>query len=227
MIAIIASQEEEITLLRDNLKNKIELKRGPISLYKGILEDKNVLLALSGNGKVNAAAVAQLVILEGISSIIFTGVAGGLLEKQKIGDIVIATDTVQHDMDVVALGYKLGEVPNDGFSFESDPKLLEIAFNAAKKIDVVNILKGRVLTGDQFVNSSEKISFLKTEFAAACVEMEGAAIGQIAKKWDIPFVIIRSLSDTADENSHMDFNEFIDLAAKNAKIVVLNILKEL
>lgn len=227
MIAIIASQEEEIRILLDLLKNKIVVKRGPISLYKGVLEAKNVILVLSGNGKVNAAAVAQLIVLEDVSSIIFTGVAGGLLKDQKIGDIVIATDSVQHDMDVVALGYRLGEVPNDGLSFESDPRLIDLAFKAAQKIDAVNVIKGRVLTGDQFINSSEKISFLANEFGAACVEMEGAAIGQIAKKWKIPFVIIRSLSDTADENSHMDFNEFIDIAAKNAKMVVLGILKEI
>ena len=209
------------------LENKIEIKRGPISLYKGVLENKNVLLVLSGNGKVNAAAVAQLVVLEKVSSIIFTGVAGGLLKEQNIGDLVIATDTVQHDVDVTALGYKLGEVPGDGFSFESDPKLFNIAYAAAKKVPDTKVTKGRVLTGDQFINSSEKITFLQNEFAASSVEMEGAAIGQIAKKWDIPFVIIRSLSDTADENSHMDFNDFIEIAAKNAKIVVLNMLKEL
>ncbi|HHO56416.1 MAG TPA: 5'-methylthioadenosine/adenosylhomocysteine nucleosidase [Trueperaceae bacterium] len=227
MIAIIASQEEEIKLLVELLRNKIELKRGPISLYKGVLEGKNVLLVLSGNGKVNAAAVAQLVILEGVSSIIFTGVAGGLLKEQKIGDIVIASDSVQHDMDVTALGYRLGEVPDDGFSFESDPRLVELAFSAAMSLEGIEVKKGRVLTGDQFINSSEKIAFLQNEFAAACVEMEGAAIAQIAKKWHCPFVIIRSLSDTADENSHMDFKEFIDLAAKNAKLVVLNILQQL
>ncbi len=225
MIGILGSQEEEISLLRQQLEGRIDLERGPYIIHKGVLRGKNVLLALSGNGKVNAAAMCQLIISEGAKKIIFTGVAGGLLKKQKFGDMVIATDTVQHDMDVTALGYHLGEIPGDGLAFESDKELLDLAFEAAKKLEHVQVSKGRVLTGDKFINSEEESRFLRETFEAACVEMEGAAVGQIATKWKIPFVIIRSLSDTAGSDSHMDFKEFIDLAAKNAKIIVLDMLE--
>jgi adenosylhomocysteine nucleosidase len=164
-------------------------------------------------------------ILQNVTQIIFTGVAGGVDATLKVGDIVISTDAVQHDADVRALGYKVGEVPGETLSWQADFGLLESAFKAAKTIDGIHVIKGRILSGDQFIASPEKVKELREIFQGACAEMEGAAVAQICSKWHIPFVIIRSISDNADHDANVNFREFTPLAAARAKQVVWEMLK--
>jgi adenosylhomocysteine nucleosidase len=225
MIGIIGAMTEELEALLGDLQNRQDTKHGPFTLHSGLLEGKEVLLAQCGIGKVNGAALTQLMILQNVTQIIFTGVAGAIDTSLKVGDIVISTDAMQHDSDVRALGYKIGEVPGETLSWAADTGLLESAFNAAKTIDGINVIKGRILSGDQFIASVEKVKELREVFEGACAEMEGAAVAQICSKWNIPFVIIRSISDSADHDAKVNFREFTPLAAARAKQVVRGMLK--
>lgn len=225
MIGIIGAMPEEIQALLENLSDKHEVQKGPFTLHTGILEGKIVMIAKCGISKVNAAALTQVMILEGVRKVIFTGVAGGLEPDMKVGDIVISTDCVQHDVDVSALGYELGHVPGESFSWQADDALHHAALSVAQEITGISVYAGRVLSGDVFLDSKEKVAWLRATFQGACAEMEGASVAQICSKWDIPFVIIRSISDVGDEDSKMDFRQFTPLAAKRAKQVVEGMLQ--
>jgi adenosylhomocysteine nucleosidase len=225
MIGIIGAMTEELEALLAELQARQDTKYGPFTLHAGKLEDKEVLLAQCGIGKVNAAALTQLMILQNVKQIIFTGVAGAVDASLKVGDIVISTDALQHDADVRALGYKNGEVPGESLCWQADARLLESAFNAAKTLEGINVIKGRVLSGDQFIASREKVKELREVFQGSCAEMEGAAVAQVCSKWGIPFVIIRSISDNADHDATINFREFTPLAAARAKQVVRRMLR--
>ena len=225
MIGIMGAMPEEIQTLLESLEAKEEKKLGPFTLYKGLLEAKSVMIALCGISKVNAAALTQVMILEGIDKLIFTGVAGGLEPTMAIGDIVIGTDLVQHDVDVTALGYKLGEVPGEPFSWQTDAVLHGAALEAAKQLKDINVYAGRILSGDVFLDSKDKVTMLRTTFNGICAEMEGASVAQVCTKWNIPFVVIRSISDIGDEASEEDFRAFTPLAARRAKEVVRLMLR--
>ena len=227
MIGIIGAMPEEIEALLELLSHKEETQKGPFTLHRGILEGKNVMIAKCGISKVNAAALTQIMIVEGVHKVIFTGVAGGLEPDMKVGDIVISSDCVQHDVDVTALGYALGHIPGESFSWSADKELHDAALTAANSISQVKVYSGRVLSGDVFLESAEKVAWLRETFKGSCAEMEGASVAQICSKWQIPFVIIRSISDVGNESSKMDFREFTPLAAERAKQVVEGMLKGL
>jgi adenosylhomocysteine nucleosidase len=224
LFGVIGAMEEEITLLREMLHNAREEGVGGFTLFSGTLAGHAALLAQSGIGKVNAAALAQLLILRGVSHVLFTGVAGGLEPGLKVGDLVVSTDAVQHDVDVTALGYAPGEVPGEGASWPADEQLRALALSAAADLEGVRAVAGRVASGDQFVADRDKGRRLREIFGAACAEMEGAAVAQVCHKAGVPFVIIRSLSDSADEGAQTDFRTFTLLAAERAKRVVLGVL---
>ncbi|MGL4611621.1 MAG: 5'-methylthioadenosine/adenosylhomocysteine nucleosidase [Trueperaceae bacterium] len=225
MIGIIGAMTEELEALLTDLQHRQDKQFGPFTLHTGRLEAKNVVLAQCGIGKVNAAALTQVLILQGVQEVIFTGVAGALDPSLNVGDIVISIDAMQHDADVRALGYQRGEVPGETLSWKADEGLLEAAYRAAKTIEGITVLKGRVLSGDQFIASPETVKELREIFQGACAEMEGAAVAQVCSKWQIPFVIIRSISDTADHNANISFREFTPLAAARAKQVVRGMLQ--
>lgn len=225
MLAIIGAMQEEIELLLDDLQNQQEIHKPGVVLYQGILDDIPVLVTKCGIGKVNAALTTTYLISEGASKIIFTGVAGGVHPELKVGDIVISTDLLQHDVEVLALGYQQGEIPGEPLTWEANTTLRELAVQAATDLEGMNILEGRVVSGDQFIASKEKIQRLQTEFDAACVEMEGAAVAQVCHKSHIPFVVIRSISDTADQDANVDYSNFMPKVARQANQVVYGILK--
>lgn len=227
MIGIIGAMPEEIGNLLDAMHTSLAQQRGPFTLHIGRLEGKGVIVAQCGIGKVNAAALTQVLIHQGISQLIFTGVAGGLARGLNVGDIVVSTDCVQHDLDVTALGYQAGEIPGEDFSWPADETLQRLALESARKLNDVSAVAGRVLSGDQFINSTQKQAFLRDSFAGACAEMEGASVAQVCAKWQIPFVIIRSISDIADNDAKVDFREFTPLAAARAGQVVRGILHAL
>jgi adenosylhomocysteine nucleosidase len=225
MIGIIGAMTEELEALLTDLQHKQTTQHGPFTLHTGTLEGQQVLLAQCGIGKVNAAALTQLLIVQKVEKIIFTGVAGAVDGSLKVGDIVVSTDAMQHDSDVRALGYKLGEVPGETLSWQANETLQELAFSAAKTIEGINVMKGRVLSGDQFIASAEKVKELREVFEGSCAEMEGAAVAQVCSKWNVPFVIIRSMSDSADHSANVDFREFTKVAASHAKQVVRGMLQ--
>ena len=164
-----------------------------------------------GIGKVNAAVCTQILcdIFE-VDMIINTGVAGSLKNEINIGDIVLSTDALQHDMDATQFGYPLGQIPRmETLAFPADEKMVSLAKAACEKVNPeINVFTGRVVTGDQFVASKEVKNHIKTNFDGLCTEMEGAAIAQAAWLNKVPFVIIRAISDKADDSAEMDYPTF-------------------
>ena len=227
MTGIIGAMTEELELLLEELQERQDEWAGPFELHQGVLENKQVLLAQCGIGKVNAAALTQLLISQGVERLIFTGVAGALEPSLKVGDIVVSTDCVQHDVDATSFNYELGRVPGEAFAWGADKTLRRVALEAARAIGGVKVLEGRILSGDQFIASPEKGAWLRETFGGACTEMEGAAVAQVCAKWEVPFVIVRSMSDSADESAEVDFPAFVALAAGHAKQVVRGMLRNL
>lgn len=227
MIGIIGAMQEELELLLDALAKAVTKQRGGFTLYFGTLAGRQVVLARCGIGKVNAAALAQLLVGEGATRVIFTGVAGALAPELEVGDLVISTDAVQHDVDVRALGYARGEVPGEALSWRADETLLRAALAAAGSLAEVRAVAGRVLSGDQFIADPERVRGLREAFGGLCAEMEGAAVAQVCSRAGVGFVIIRSISDRADGGAELDFRTFTPLAARRAKTVVLGMLEQL
>ena len=227
-IGIIGAMHEEIMELKNSMTNINEVQISNLKFYEGKLCSKNIVLVESGIGKVNAAISTTLLISQfKVEKIIFTGVAGAVNPKIKVTDIVIGTDLVESDMDVTAGGnYKLGEIPRMKSShFKADPYLLTLAESVAVKLfgsDKVH--RGRIISRDEFVASSEKVNKLREIFSAECVEMEGAAVAHVCEVMNIPFIVIRSISDKADDEAGMTFDEFVKIAAKHSKSIVEGIL---
>lgn len=227
-IGIIGAMSEEVLGLKNLLQNFKEEKIGNLTFYTGEIHGKNIVLLETGIGKVNAAIGATLLAkFYNVDKIIFTGVAGGVNETLDLGDVVISTNLIQHDMDVTAFGEKLGVIPRmDTSIFKADEDLVDLAFEASKKLNR-NIIKGRILSGDQFVASPQKLEFLRKEFNGDCTEMEGAAVGQVCHIFHIPFVVIRTMSDKANSDAHTDYATFMRIAAENSVTLVDEMLKNM
>ncbi|MDN5317413.1 MAG: adenosylhomocysteine nucleosidase [Thermoanaerobacterium sp.] len=225
-IGLIGAMEEEIDILKQFISNIEIINRADMVFYKGILNNGlDTVLVRSGIGKVNAAIAAQILISEfNVDCIINTGVAGGIKSGINVGDIVISSDAIEHDFDTTAFGDELGVIPRMKTSiFKADKCLIDIALKAANDNIEGKAYVGRIVSGDRFISSKEEARRLGQQFCAYAVEMEGAAIAHTAYLNDIPFVIIRSISDNADGNATSDFNLFV----KKASIVSSNIVKEM
>ena len=227
MLAIIGAMDEEIELLLGELQGREDLTLPGATLHRGVLDGVPVLLTRGGIGKVNAALTTAHLLGQGATSVIFTGVAGGVHPELRVGDIVVSTDLVQHDVDVTALGYDLGTLPGEPATWTADARLRALAVAAAGDVGGVRVIEGRVASGDQFIASREGVGRLWKNFGAACAEMEGAAVAQVCAKAGVPFVVIRSVSDTADHDAQVDYRTFMPLVARHAKQVVRGMLERL
>ncbi|WP_088103845.1 5'-methylthioadenosine/adenosylhomocysteine nucleosidase [Halalkalibacter urbisdiaboli] len=228
-IGIIGAMNEEIEQIKTEMDVKQTHVKASVTFYEGTMYNKKIVLCKSGVGKVNAALTTQILIdTFKISAIIFTGVAGALDEALEVGDLVISSSAMQHDMDASPLGFKRGEIPmfDRSSDFEANKPLIALAENAAKSTLNRNILKGRIVSGDQFIANPESVQSLREEFNGVCVEMEGAAVAQVASLNDVPFVIIRSMSDKANGEASMTFAEFTVLASEQSFLVVREMLKQ-
>jgi adenosylhomocysteine nucleosidase len=202
----------------------------------GTIEGMRCVTVPSGIGKVDAAQTAQTLIMRyGVDAVIFTGVAGGINPQLHIGDIVISSNVVHHDFGQILP--KLF-IPFDTIGFPADSFLCVLAWQAARGVELEpipssirgdsnrpTIILGRVATGDQFISSEAKRQWIESTFHADCVEMEGAAVAQVCTVNGIPFVIIRSLSDLANEKAELDFESFVNYAAKNSSLLVKKMLQ--
>ncbi|WKY47468.1 5'-methylthioadenosine/adenosylhomocysteine nucleosidase [Eubacteriaceae bacterium ES3] len=208
MIGIIAAMESEARDLKSSMTDPFKIHHGGMTFIKGKLDNKEVVVVKSGVGKVNAAMCTQILIdLFKAKVIINVGVAGAVSPKLNVGDIVISTDSVQYDMDARAFGHPRGEIPNmDMTYFKADSQLIDLAAEEAEKLELT-FLKGRVMTADLGVDSVELKEELLKEFDGLCVEMEGAAVGQVAVVNRVPYLIIRSMSDQADGNLEADYRD--------------------
>lgn len=216
-IGIIGAMNEEIERLHREVKTERSYNKAGITLHEGQLLGRTVVYGKSGVGKVNAAVCTQVLIDQGVDCVLFTGVAGALSPELEIGDIVISTSALQHDMDVRPLGFARGVIPfQEQSDFPADPKLIDIAEAAGAKLFPEHYRKGKVLSGDQFIASRETVVELYEELGGVCIEMEGAALAQVCAMNGIPYVVIRSISDKADGSAHVNFPEFTAQAADNS-----------
>jgi len=231
MIGIIGAMEEEITALKTKLELKEVKQIKSLEFYTGFLHSKKIVLVRCGIGKVNAAVCTQILIDNfEIEQIINIGVAGGINPKLNIGDIVISLNAVEHDFDTTAFGDPIGYISRMGMEdafFKADKKLIDIAKKAAENIKNINVFVGTIASGDQFISSKESKDRIKNNFNAYCTEMEGAAIAHTCYLNKIPFVIIRAISDKADEKADISFDEFTNLAAKNSSDMIEQIISML
>lgn len=229
MLGIIGAMDEEVIKLKDMLENVTVTTKAGMDFYKGSLEGKEVVIVRSGIGKVNAGICTQVLAdIFQVNGIVNTGIAGSLKDEINIGDIVLSKDAIQHDMDAVAFGYEVGVIPRMETSvFQADPALIELAAKCCSDVlDHINIFQGRVVSGDQFIWDKEKKKWLSDTFAGYCTEMEGAAIAQAAYLNNIPFLIIRAISDKADDSASMDYPEFEAMAIENSVKLMKEMIKK-
>ena len=226
-IGIIGAMEVEVATLKETLKDVQITRKASMEFYAGVLEGKKVVVVRSGIGKVNAAVCTQILIDDFQAEVVInTGIAGSLNADINIGDIVVSTDLVHHDMDAVAFGYPVGQVPQmEAFSFQSDAALRKIAVRACREVNPdIQVFEGRIASGDQFVCDQDVKNRIVSEFSAYATEMEGAAIGQAAYLNEIPFLVVRAISDKADGSAQMDYSEFEKAAVDHSVRLTLNML---
>ncbi|MGL5085975.1 MAG: 5'-methylthioadenosine/adenosylhomocysteine nucleosidase, partial [Clostridium sp.] len=192
ILGIISAMSEELELLLTDMKLENKITKANMTFHQGKLWGKEVVAVVSGIGKVNAAVCAQILVSEyKVDSIINVGVAGGIGKDIYPGDVVVATDLVQHDMDTTVFGDAFGQVPRlDTFDFKCDANLVKVALEACEEISEINTFSGRIVSGDQFISSVEKIQWFEKEFNAISCEMEGASIAHVCYLNNIPCVVI-------------------------------------
>ena len=215
MLGIIGAMPQEVEQLKCEMVNPAITEVAGMEFYKGMICGRETVVVKSGIGKVNAAMCVQILVDRfGVDGIVNTGIAGSLRAEINIGDMVLSTDAVQHDMEAVAFGYPVGQIPQmDVFSFVADAKLREAAKACCERVNPeIGVHEGRVLTGDQFISDKVKKEWLVQMFDGFCTEMEGAAIAQAAYLNGVPFLIVRAISDKADDSASMDYSEFERMA---------------
>ncbi|WP_019211024.1 5'-methylthioadenosine/S-adenosylhomocysteine nucleosidase [Yersinia massiliensis] len=216
-VGIIGAMEEEVTLLRDKIENRQTLVRAGCEMYSGKLNGVDVVLLKSGIGKVSAAMGTTLLLEHFKPDIVInTGSAGGLASSLKVGDIVVSTEVRYHDADVTAFGYEPGQMAGCPAAFVADADLIALAENCIKELDL-NAVRGLICSGDAFINGAAPLERIRATFpTVAAVEMEAAAIGHVCHLFKTPFVVVRAISDVADKESHLSFDEFLVVAAKQS-----------
>ena len=229
-IGIIGAMEEEVAILKEKMSEVTVLEKVGMEFFKGILGGQQVVVVRSGIGKVNAGICTQILAdVFQVNAVINTGIAGSLKVEINIGDIVLSTDTMQHDVDAREFGYEIGQVPRmDTRTFPADDRLRETALQVCRKVNPeIQVFEGRVASGDQFVADKETKEKIIANTQAYCTEMEGAAIGQAAYLNGIPYLVIRAISDKADDSAHMDYPAFEKEAIRHTVNLVENMMKAL
>lgn len=233
MIGLIGAMETEVKTLIAALEAPKQISAAGCDFYSGKLCGKDAVVVMCGIGKVAAAICTQALIDHFHPDVLInTGVAGGLESTLEIGDIVVATDAVQHDFDLTAFGYAKGYMPAYGkdkehpSGYPADAALIEKLTDAAAQIGAHSV-KGRIASGDVFVSSGALKHTLISDFSAAAAEMEGAAIAQVAYANGIPFAILRAISDLADKEANISFDEFEIIAAERSAALILQFMKQI
>ena len=228
-LGIIGAMEEEVAQLKEKMTDLTITTKAGMDFYDGSLLGKPVTIVRSGIGKVNAGCCTQILAdLFSVDCVINTGIAGSLDAAIDIGDIVLCTDAVQHDMDAVAFGYDLGVIPRMPVSFfPADAGLRAAAKAICERVNPeIRVHEGRIATGDQFIADKIKKDAIVANFQAKCTEMEGAAIAQAAYNNHLPFLIIRAISDKADNSAQMDYPTFEKQAIEHTVRLMLALVEE-
>jgi len=223
MIGIIGAMDEEVLQIVNEMEVEKVENKASMTFNMGKLSGKDVVIVRSGIGKVNAAVCTQILVDDfGVDYVINTGIAGSLKSEIDIADIVISDDVLHHDMDASGFGYALGQIPRmETLSFKADGKLIALAKDScAHVIPQVGVHIGRIVSGDQFISNKEVKDKIISNFSGYCTEMEGAAIAQAAYLNKVPFLILRAISDKADDSATMDYPTFEAQAIKNSVLLI-------
>ena len=222
MLAILGAMEEEVALLRDEMQVESEAVHAGIPVFRGSFKGTQIALAQSGIGKVNATICTQILVdLYKPRGLIFSGVAGGLLPNMRVGDLVAASHLIQFDIDLTAFGRRHGELPDRDRMIQSDADMVH---HVSESFDAVfegetgapNLMIGTVVSGDKFIEDTDTLRWLQREFGALATEMEGAAVGYTCQLNGLPFVVIRGLSDTADESAADNYRDNLDKVCRHS-----------
>ncbi len=226
-IGIIGAMELEVEALKGKMVIRRRVEKASMEFLEGKLNNTEVVVVRSGIGKVNAAVCAQILCdCFKVTHIINTGVAGSLKNEINIGDIVVSIDALHHDVDVRVFGYPLGEVPQMGcLAFPADERLAQLAVSCCKEVNPeIAVYTGRIVSGDQFISDKQVKESIINNFQGFCVEMEGASIAHAAYLNHVPFVVIRAISDKADDSAEMDYPSFEKAAAAHSAKLVEHML---
>lgn len=227
-IGIVGAMAQEVEILKNLMAERTETRVASAVIFEGKINGKDVALLQSGIGKVAAAiGTTALLQLAKPDCVINTGSAGGVAKGLKVGDIVISDETRYHDADVTAFGYEKGQLPANPAAFLSDKKLADLAQEIAEK-QGQSVKRGLICSGDSFINSEDKITQIQADFPNVTgVEMEAAAIAQVCYAFNVPFVVVRAISDSGDGEASISFEEFLPLAAKQSSTLVLGMIDRL
>lgn len=226
---IIGAMEPEVAILKSKLVNCETTTHAGYTFYQGQLNDNDVVIVQSGIGKV-PAALATAILIDKFQPdyIVNTGSAGGFDQLLKVGDIVISSEVRYHDVDVTAFGYEVGQLPANPPAYLPHPELIAAAKIGISSLENIQTLVGLITTGDTFMTKEVDIAKAKANFPTmAAVEMEGAAIANTCHQFDIPFVIIRSMSDIAGKESPSSFEAYLETASINSSQLVISMLDAL
>lgn len=228
-LGIIGAMSMEVETLVSAMEYAERKEIAGSSFFAGELEGLPCVVVQCGVGKVNAALCAQILCsVFGVTHLVNTGIAGSLCPHLDIADLLVSTDAMYHDFDCVHFGYPYGQVPGlSTLCFPADEKLIAYAFQAAETVNPGHTKIGRVASGDQFIADREKKNFIIEKTGAMCTEMEGAAIAQTAYRNGVPFVILRAISDKADDSAEMDYPTFETLSAHRCAQVTRLLAKKL
>lgn len=228
-IGVIGAMEEEVEILRGSLENVTTEEIANCEFTAGTYKGQEVVLLKSGIGKVNAAMSTTLMLQKYQPDVVInTGSAGGFDQNLEVGAIVISNEVRHHDVDVTVFGYEMGQVPQMPAAFRSDAALMEMAQKAVEEVGEHAYAVGLIATGDSFMNDAERVEQVRGYFPdMKAAEMEAAAVAQVCHQFEVPFVVIRALSDIAGKESNVSFDEFLPTAAKHSTQIVLNVVERL
>ncbi len=229
-IGIIGAMDTEVEQLKRDMNHSRDIQRAQMYFCEGTLAGKPVVVVKSGIGKVNAAVCTQILADEfSVDCVMNTGVAGSLDPAINIGDLVISKDVLHHDMDATKLGYPPGQIPDMApFSFEADSDLAALAGALCREVNPeIGVFYGRIVSGDQFIAGREEKEQIVRQFGGCCAEMEGASVAQVSYLNGIPFLILRAISDKADDSASLDYPTFEREAAKHCVRLVERLLAEI
>lgn len=228
-LGIIGAMQVEVEILLSRMENTTSRSVAGSEFYEGTLEGLPAVVVQCGVGKVNAALCAQILCsCFDVTHIVNTGIAGSLCAELDIGDLVVSTDAMYHDFDCTRFGYPYGRVPGmDVTAFPADEVMARLAFGAAETVNPGHTRMGRIASGDRFVAEQNVKDAIIAATGGLCTEMEGAAIAQTAYRNQIPFVILRAISDKADDSAQMDYPTFERIAAHRCAEVTCRLAKYL
>ncbi|MCI7047872.1 MULTISPECIES: 5'-methylthioadenosine/adenosylhomocysteine nucleosidase [unclassified Helicobacter] len=226
-IGILGAMQEEISPLLEHYKTYETIAFGGNTFYKVSLSNKTLIIACSRIGKVHSSlSAATMILYFGCDKIIFNGVAGGINPSYKIGDLVIGEKLCQHDVDITIFGHPFGYFSDSKIFTQTDETLNELAKEVAKDLNIT-IHQGTIATGDQFISNKEKKEWIKNEFNADAIEMEGASVAVVCDNLNTPLCVIRAISDNAGDEALISYEEFLEHSAKQSASLVIKMIEKI